>query len=282
MRNERKNVGKTGRGERGSCRSIQDTEKVTQSEVTLQNAHGRFDRRYCRTYMRASFFGVLTTAFIFAGCMESPVAVTLGCPSTPTIYHGEATYYYATGAGACMFDSSGTDTMVGAMNPVDYAGSEICGASVSVTGPNGTILIRIVDLCAGCQAGDIDLSPQAFEQIADTTLGRVPITWFVTASPVTGPILYHFMAQSSQFWTAVQIRNHRYPILRIDYLSSRGSWTRISRTSYNYFVVPGGLGKGPYSFRVTDIYGHVLIDSSVALTPGGDVPGHAQFPYCGQ
>ncbi len=61
-----------------------------------------------------------------------------------------------------------------------------------------------------------------------------------------------------------------------------GSWKRITRTSYNYFVVPGGLGKGPYAFRVTDIYGHVLVDSTVALTPGGDVSGHGQFPSCGQ
>ncbi len=232
--------------------------------------------------MRPILFAVLISPIFFAGCMESPVTPTLGCPSTPMIHKGFATYYNATGAGACMYDSSKTDTMIGAMNPIDYAGSEICGASVELTGPKATIQIRIVDLCAGCAAGDIDLSPEAFEQIADTALGRVPITWYVTASPVTGPILYHFKEQSSQYWTAVQIRNHRYPVFEMDYLSSSGSWQRITRTSYNYFVVPGGLGKGPYAFRVADIYGHVLIDSTVALTPGGDVPGHAQFPFCGQ
>lgn len=116
---------------------------------------------------------VVTAIFLMslAGCMESPVAVTLGCPDTPMVYRGEATFYNATGGGA--------------MNPIDYAGSSICGASVSVTGPKGTVLIHIVDLCSGCMAGDIDLSPQAFDAIADTSRGRVPITWYITASAVS-------------------------------------------------------------------------------------------------
>ena len=219
-------------------------------------------------------------SLFFAGCIASPTQVILQCPSSPTIHRGEATYYYATGAGACLFDSSKTDLMMGAMNIFDYAGSQICGATAVVSGPNGTITIRIVDLCPECPAGNIDLSPQAFEQIADTSLGRVPISWYVTASNVTGPILYHFMEQSSPYWTAVQIRNHRYPIYSIEYQSSSRTWKNIERTDYNYFVVPGGLGVGPYTFRVTDIYGHVLVDSSVVLTPGGDVAGSAQFPPC--
>jgi expansin (peptidoglycan-binding protein) len=235
-------------------------------------------------------------SLFLAGCIASPTQVILQCPSSPAIHHGQATYYYATGAGACSFDSSPAqlsyasmrdaarrqkiDTMIGAMNVFDYAGSQMCGASVVVSGPNGTITIRIVDLCPECPAGNIDLSPQAFEQIADTSLGRVPISWYVTASNVTGPILYHFMDASSKYWTAVQIRNHRYPIYSIEYLSSSKTWRNIDRTDYNYFVVPGGLGIGPYTFRVTDIYGHVLVDSSVVLTPGGDVAGSAQFPPC--
>jgi len=212
--------------------------------------------------------------------MASPTQITLRCPDSPSIHHGQATYYYATGAGACSFDSSKADTMIGAMNVFDYEGSQVCGASVIVSGPNGTITIQIVDLCPECPAGNIDLSPKAFEQIADTSLGRVPISWYISASNVTGPILYHFMAQSSQYWTAIQIRNHRYPIYSLEYLSSTNKWIDIDGASYNYFVVPGGLGKGPYAFRVTDIYGHVLVDSSIALIPGGDIAGQSQFPYC--
>ncbi|MGO9481561.1 MAG: expansin EXLX1 family cellulose-binding protein [Candidatus Kryptoniota bacterium] len=227
-------------------------------------------------------FHLAISLFFFTGCAYSPVEVILNCPTSRTIHSGQATFYNATGAGACSFDSSKTDLMVGAMNPLDYAGSQICGASVSVTGPSGTTIIRIVDLCPGCDAGDIDLSPQAFGQIADTTLGRVPITWYIVGGEVSGPILYHFMPTSSQYWTAVQIRQSRYPIYSLEYLTSPGTFTKVNRTDFNYFVQPTGMGKGPYTFRVTDIYGHVVIDSAIALTPGGSVSGHAQFPSCSQ
>ena len=81
------------------------------------------------------------------------------------------------------------------------------GATVVISGPRGNFTVRIVDLCTECPAGIIDLSPQAFRQIADTVLGRVPISWYVTASNVSGSILYHFMDASSRYWMAVQIRN---------------------------------------------------------------------------
>ncbi len=223
--------------------------------------------------------GLAALSLLAAGCYQSPVAVTMGCPGTPIVHHGRATYYDATGNGAC--DDSSDNLMVGAMNTVDYAGSQICGATVVVTGPKGTIRIRIVDACPGCSPGGIDLSPEAFSLIGDTALGSVPITWYVAASNVTGPIVYHFKSESSQYWTAVQIRNHRYPVSTLQYVAPDGKFTDINRTTYNYFVVPNGMGTGPYIFRVTDIYGHSLIDSSIALEPGQDVPGKEQFAACG-
>ena len=43
-----------------------------------------------------------------------------------------------------------------------------------------------------------------------------------------------------------------------------------------------GMGPGPYTFRVTDIFGHVLIDSAIAQVENGDVEGRNQFPACAQ
>jgi expansin (peptidoglycan-binding protein) len=79
---------------------------------------------------------------------------------------GEGTYYGATGEGACSFDAS-SNRMVAAMNHTDYAGSAACGEYVTVTGPKGTITVRITDECPECAAGDIDLSGEAFALIAD-------------------------------------------------------------------------------------------------------------------
>jgi expansin (peptidoglycan-binding protein) len=172
--------------------------------------------------------------------------------------------------------------MIGAMNHVDYASSRMCGACVRITGPQGTIVIRIVDSCPGCGSGNIDLSPLAFSLLADTSLGRIPIQWELIPCEPTGPIIYHFKDGSNQWWTAVQVRRHRYPIFSLEYLTSQRTYKNVNRVEYNYFVEPEGMGPGPYTFRVTDIFGHVLVDSAIVHGEAGDVSGTAQFPLCQQ
>lgn len=222
---------------------------------------------------------------LLLSCSDNSVAlkepVQLECPEAPIIHTGEATFYtFASGAGSCMFDSTPNDLMIGAMNNIDYAGSAICGACASVTGPRGTIIIRIVDRCPECPQGNIDLSPLAFSQLGDTILGHIPIRWQLLPCSVTGPIVYHFKDGSNQWWTAVQIRNHTYPIYSLEYLTQQKTFKAVNRVEYNYFVEPAGMGPGPFTFRVTDIYGHVLVDSAITHVENGNVPGHAQFPEC--
>jgi expansin (peptidoglycan-binding protein) len=94
---------------------------------------------------------------------------------------GEATYYDADGTGACGFPKS-NDFMVAAMNGAQYS-KAICGKCVEVTGPLGTVVVRIVDLCPGCKKGDLDLSQTAFQKIAKLSAGRVKITWHYVSCP---------------------------------------------------------------------------------------------------
>jgi len=207
-----------------------------------------------------------------------PMVVRSQAASNP-IHHGIATYYNATGAGACMFDPSPADLMVAAMNAVEYNNAAVCGAYVFVTGPKGTVTVRIVDLCPECLAGHLDLSQEAFALIADLPQGRVNITWQVVSPALTGPIAYHFKDGSNQWWTAVQIRNHRNPIAKLEYLRDGSQWVAVPRTSYNYFVQTNpGMGPGPYTFRVTDSYGNVLSDSGIPHVENDTVNGAAQFP----
>jgi expansin (peptidoglycan-binding protein) len=212
-----------------------------------------------------------------------PLIVKLaGGSSGGALHTGEATYYSeADGGGNCSFDPTPQDLMVGAMNQTDYANSAICGAYVELTGPNGTITIRIVDRCPECPAGNIDLSPLAFSKIAELVKGRVPITWRIISPDISGPIRYRFKEGSSQWWTAVQIRNHRNPIAKLEFLDTNGQFVAMERQEWNYFLRPGmnqGLGPGPYTFRVTDSYGNELIDSGIALKVAGEVAGGGQFP----
>lgn len=193
---------------------------------------------------------------------------------------GEGTYYAATGAGNCSFDATPNDLLVAAMNAPDYAGAQWCGACVEVTGPNGSVTVRIVDQCPECQKGDLDLSREAFEVISPLSAGRVPITWHEVACDVSGPLAYHFKDGSSQWWTAIQVRNHRYPIAKVEAQGEGGGWAEIERLDYNYFVEPDGLGPGPYALRITDTRGHVVEDTGIAV--GDDVTrtGQNQFALC--
>ena len=88
---------------------------------------------------------------------------------------GEATYYNAEGLGACGIQTP-PDYLVAAINDEQYSKAN-CGRCVSVTGPKGTVVVRILDKCPGCDSGDLDLSITAFTKIADKSAGRVKIKW---------------------------------------------------------------------------------------------------------
>lgn len=194
-------------------------------------------------------------------------------------FSGQATYYAADGTGNCSFAADATH-MVAAMNAPDYARAVWCGACVEVTGPQGTVVVRVVDSCPGCASGDLDLSREAFERISPLAAGRVAISWREVACEVSGPIAYQFKDGSSQYWTGIQVRNHRHGIAKLEARDGAGAYRAIDRTDYNYFVDTNGLGPGPYTLRVTDSRGHVLEDTSIAV--GDDVTrtGAAQFPAC--
>ena len=195
------------------------------------------------------------------------------------IHKGIATYYNANGDGACMFGPSPGNLMVSAMNSPEYGNAAACGAYVHVIGPKGQVTVRIVDLCPECNAGHLDLSWEAFARIADPPQGRVDITWQVVSPDLPGPVAYHFKDGSNQWWTAVQVRDHRNPVAKFEYLDAGGQWVAVPRTDYNYFVqTDPGMGPGPYTFRLTDSYGNVLTDSGIPHIENGTVNGAAQFP----
>ena len=241
--------------------------------------------RTIKTAILAALAAVIIAAVCSPAKAQAPAGQILWLPIVQSnqpnanpIHSGIATYYDATGAGACSFDPSPDDLMVAAMNAEEYDNAAWCGAYVSVRGPSGSAVVRIVDLCPGCQAGHLDLSREAFARIAALPQGRVPITWQLVSPALSGPIAYHFKTGSNQWWTAVQIRNHRNPVARLEYFLN-GHWVSVPRTSYNYFVqTDPGMGPGPYSFRVTDSFGNTLVDSGIPHLVNGTVDGAAQFP----
>jgi expansin (peptidoglycan-binding protein) len=201
------------------------------------------------------------------------------CLEPPPERSGEATYYDADGSGKCSFEPGG-DRLVAAMNGADFDNAAWCGGCIEVDGPSGTVVVRVVDSCPGCASGDLDLSQEAFATIAPLVRGRVDVRWREVPCDVTGPIRYRFKDGSDAFWTGIQIRNHRYPIVRVSARRANGEWKDLHRESYNYFVSAAGLGDGPFALRVTDDRGHTLEDLAVPFVANGESPGAAQAGVC--
>ncbi len=198
-----------------------------------------------------------------------------------TIHSGEATFYGGGYEGGCaMLDPVSKDYWIVAMNLPDYNCAELAGAYLEVTGELGTINVLVTDLLPEGKKGDLDLYTDAFPLIAPAEKGRVPVTWKIVPLDTAedAPLNYRYKVGSTAFWCAVQVRNHRYPIERLEYLNSDGEFVELPRRNFNYFEAQSGLGKGPFTFRITDIYGQVVIDEDIPFTPDEVQEGHVQFP----
>lgn len=205
------------------------------------------------------------------------------CEAEEAVRTTEATYDpAATGGGNCTYGPS-ADVMVTGVSEVDYDGSLGCGGCLEVERPGrGTILVRVVDSCFGCVGGQLVLSQQAFAMLEpNLEVGIIDVSWRWVECPAGEAIGIHFIEDASALWLAVQVRDHRHRIAALEArMSGADSWLELDRTDYNYFIAEGGLGEGPFDFRITDIYGHVVEESGMAL--GMDVvrTGTSQFPAC--
>ncbi|MFC5909179.1 expansin EXLX1 family cellulose-binding protein [Streptacidiphilus monticola] len=175
-----------------------------------------------------------------------------------------------------MFGPSST-MMIGAMNATDYQTARACGAYVQVRAANGaSVTVRITNECPlPCAPGQIDLSRQAFAALADPSLGRIPITWRLVSPAAAGTISIRYKGGSSQWWCGIQVIGHRNPVVLLE-VKAHGSWRRLPRTDYNYFLSADGTGCGG-TIRVTDIYGQRLVIAGLAVRPDVVQPTGVQF-----
>ncbi|QSQ15401.1 hypothetical protein JY572_04800 [Myxococcus landrumensis] len=223
---------------------------------------------------RSLLVPMAATLLACGGCGEDPSGggVPLGEEQ-----QGIATYYDATGAGNCSYDASPNDMMVAAMNTPQYANSAACGQCVDIQGPSGNVRVRIVDRCPECAAGHLDLSREAFAKIAEMRLGRVDIKWKVVSCDVAGSLQYHFKNGSNPWWTAIQVRNHRLPISKLEWRRGDGAWKNVPRQDYNYFVNDSGMGEGSFSVRVTASTGEQVEDTLSRVLDNATTEGISQF-----
>lgn len=190
---------------------------------------------------------------------------------------GVATAYEAgDGNGACLFGLS-LDLMIAAMNTTGYETSRACGAYVLVRAANSkTIRVRITNECPlPCAHGQLDLSQEAFAELADLEVGRIPITW-QPLSPRTSDTV------------SIQVQNRAQPLLvrhpgdrppepgRAPGGQDRRRLAAVAPHRTQLLLSAGGSGCGN-SIRITDINGERLTITGIALRPDAVQSTGVQF-----
>ncbi|KAI4273647.1 MAG: hypothetical protein LQ337_004485 [Flavoplaca oasis] len=93
--------------------------------------------------------------------------------------------YYAPGLGACGRYNTANDNIC-AISHITYDKfangpnpntNPLCGRQIRASRNGESVVVTVVDRCEGCKANDIDLSPAAFNQLAEAAEGRVKVTW---------------------------------------------------------------------------------------------------------
>ncbi|MFC4627524.1 expansin EXLX1 family cellulose-binding protein [Promicromonospora alba] len=208
---------------------------------------------------------------------SSTTAASAGRISPGTTYEGDATVYEAEdGNGACSFGPS-DDMMIVAMNETDYETSRACGATVLVTAANGnSVTVRVTNVCPlPCAPGQLDLSQEAFAELDDPMLGRIPVTWSLLSPGTADTISIRYKDGSSQWWCGIQAIDHRNPVAKLEVDGGDG-WRALPRTGYNYFLSENGSGCGG-DIRLTDIYGERLTVSALPVRADVVQPTGVQF-----
>ncbi|KAI5898124.1 uncharacterized protein SCHCODRAFT_02611184 [Schizophyllum commune H4-8] len=114
-----------------------------------------------------------------------------GDSSNPISYYyagtnqGQITYY-ATGLGACGWQSTDSDYIAAMSFTLFYSwpgsegannGNGVCGHTLEISRGGKSITVTVVDSCEACGPTDVDLSPSAFQALGSLDEGRVPVSW---------------------------------------------------------------------------------------------------------
>ncbi len=181
--------------------------------------------------------------------------------------------------GSCALGPFPAGGWYASLPPASYAGGTACGSYLTVSGPSGTVRAEVVDLCAECAAGTIDLSRAAFERIGDPRTGTVPVRYRAFRNPpLPGPLALRIAVAGGRAPLAIQVLNHGNRLAAVAVRitragpAARGTWVRLVPQPDGYWAWPAGqAGRVPRraSIRVTDVLGHRAVLPGVPLTAGG-------------
>lgn len=231
-----------------------------------------------RRIPRRRLLGIEIGGAVAAGAIAVAVAVGVSqatsSPACAAVQQdqtsGVATHYVLQpGDGNCSYPAADTDQLYVALPPAEYGAAAACGSYLEITGPDGSVTAEVVDLCPGCQSGHIDLSEQAFAQIAPLAAGLVPVTYHtIIDPPLPAPLSLRVKEGSSAYWLALLPIGNGNPVTSVRVSGPARGWQDLAHASYNYWLAPSGMGPGPFTVQLTDSAGHQVTVTGISLSPG--------------
>ena len=192
---------------------------------------------------------------------EGAPAYLLEAPETP--HPGFCTGYIGDmSSGRCGIAPVAEGILPCAISNEDYRAGMLAGAYLHVTAENGkTTDVLVTDTSAGA-SGHLDLHISAFEQLAPRDVGR---------------LCARALCPRIRAYACFYVLDHVYPIWSVERLCADGTWAEVRRRSDNVFIL-SGAGEGPFTFRLTDIYGRSFVEENIPLCDGETVTGTQNFP----
>jgi expansin (peptidoglycan-binding protein) len=187
--------------------------------------------------------------------------------------------------GAALLDPIDSAMEITALNPYDYnrygIKAAMAGAYLEVEGEYGKTTVYVTDLYPEGGPGALDLCPTSFAKLGNVLAGKINIKWHLVKGPVTGNFSYRIKEGSNPYWMAIQVRNHKFPVYKMEYYQN-GQWVNMEKMPWNHFVAID-IGTDSLQIRITDHRGNVVKDTIPGISPGTTsaaylVPGNVQFP----
>jgi expansin len=220
--------------------------------------------------MRPACWLALTSIFVAA-------AARADC-TPPFGAVGDVTYTIAPLDSACTLPVA-PGAFVAAMNAEQWDGSAHCGECLLVHGPEASVVVKVTDQCKTCAAGELDLSDEAFDAIADPIVGRIALRWERVACPVDGDLELRFRG-ANPFFLSLQALDHREGIAAVEFLHPTQGWLAAARADFNLFRLSiGEQWELPLPVRLTGISGQQLVSSVNSFCDEVQATS-VQFPIC--
>lgn len=217
-------------------------------------------------------------------CVDGKCVNPMCNPDTQTRNGHVTNYSLNTAMVACHWPTSSLPQYYGAMNEYDWNTAGVCGACVEITNGGNKLVVQIVDECPykgneqWCFQGSHHIDLNGAANGALNSGNNPAVTWkFVSCTPM-GNIKYYFDSASQQYYLAVSPMNYRNLLAKVE-VKKGGAFAALTRNNSNMYELKDGAGTGALTFRMTDIYNHVVVDT-VTMTPGQAVEGTKQFAAC--